>query len=108
MAKDLPANSAPASAASLVEPRLVELLFQTAGLWEIVTEKRLALPSTLRALRILRPSNKAEGRLFALVRRESDASFSGRVVDEAGTVFVEIAGYATVTLEEGRSLPTAD
>jgi hypothetical protein len=108
MAKDLPANSAPPSAASLVEPRLVELLFQTAGLWEIVTERRLALPSTLRSLRVLRPSDKAEGRLFALVRREADASFKGSVVDEAGTVFVEIAGYTTVTLEEGRSLPGTD
>ena len=106
MARDLPANSAPPDAASLVEPRLIELLFQTAGIWQIATEKRLALPSTLRSLRVLRPADKAEGRLFALVRREDDASFSASVVDETGAVFIEIGGYTTVTLEEGRSLPS--
>ena len=106
MARDLPANSAPPDAASLVEPRLIELLFQTAGIWQIATEKRLALPSTLRWLHLLRPADKAEGRLFALVRREDDASFSASVVDETGAVFVEIGGYTTVTLEEGRSLPS--
>jgi hypothetical protein len=98
MARDLPANSAPAEAASLVEP-----LFQTAGIWEIVTESRLALP---RAVRSLRAADKAEGWLWAQVRREDDATFTARVVDDAGTIFVEFEGYATVTFEEGRRLPS--
>jgi hypothetical protein len=104
MATGLPADTSPPTAALLVEPRLVELCFQTAGLWEIVREKRLALPQSLATLRVPRRADEATGRLWAEVRRQADGAFTARVVDEAGRVFVELEGYRTVTLDEGRSL----
>jgi hypothetical protein len=102
MEPGLPADTDP-PARLLTEPRLVELCFQTAGLWEIVKEKRLALPQSLRSLRILGHASEAEGGLWALVTRQRDGAFTARVVDEAGRVFVELDDYRTVTLE-GRSL----
>jgi NAD(P)-dependent dehydrogenase (short-subunit alcohol dehydrogenase family)/3-hydroxymyristoyl/3-hydroxydecanoyl-(acyl carrier protein) dehydratase len=104
MATGLPADTVPATAALLVEPRLVELCFQTAGLWEIVSDKRLALPQRVGALRVHRRAAESTGPLWAEVRRQPDGAFTARVVDEAGRVFIELDGYRTVTLEEGPSL----
>jgi NAD(P)-dependent dehydrogenase (short-subunit alcohol dehydrogenase family) len=107
LARGLPPHTAPPTAAELVQPRLVELCFQTAGLWEITRERRLALPSALRAVRLLRASGPASRRrLWAVAERQPDGSFTTRVVDDSGEVLLELVGYTTVTLEEGRSLPT--
>ena len=103
MAHDLPPAVSPPQAAAVMEPRLVELCFQTAGLWEIVHDRRLALPSALGALRVRRHVGNGE-RLWAQVRREPDGAFSARVVDDLGEVFVELDGYRTVPFEENRAL----
>ena len=44
-AGELPADHEPASQPTEIAPRLIELCFQTAGVWELATEGRMALPT---------------------------------------------------------------
>ena len=106
MAPGLPPNAAPASAASLAAPRLLELCFQTAGIWELSRWRRLALPASVDRVRVFHGEDDADGRrLFALVTaRGAGSSFDARVVDEEGRVFVEVTGYRTVPFREGVTL----
>ena len=108
MARDLPAATTPESAQLLMEPRLVELCFQTAGLWEIATRQVLALPMAIGSLRVFRAAEESgRKRLWALVQaRDGGSRFDVRVVDDSGALYVELEGYRTVTFEEGRSLPS--
>ena len=53
LAEHLPADQAPADAATLLGPRLEELCFQVAGLWEAGREGRLALPAHVDRLSVL-------------------------------------------------------
>ena len=106
LARDLPPNAEPPTAASLLAPRLVELCFQTAGLWEVSTKERLALPAGLASVRVFRGEEDAgDARLWAVAKTGDDgASFDVHVVDEHGSVFVELLGYRTVALEGRVSL----
>ncbi len=99
--RDLPPNADPPGAASLVAPRLLELCFQTAGIWEVSAKKHLALPAALTSVRVFGGEEDAKAkRLWAVVTaHDGGASFDARVVDEAGNVFVELLGYRTVPLE---------
>ncbi len=42
--KDLPGNHDPSDRPTLMAPRLIELCFQTAGLWEMGVHGRMGLP----------------------------------------------------------------
>ncbi len=44
LAKNLPGNHHPFELPTLMEPRLIELCFQTAGLWEMGAQDRMGLP----------------------------------------------------------------
>jgi hypothetical protein len=107
MAGELPPNSEPASAEALLAPRLVELCFQTAGIWEVKTKRRLALPAGIASILVHRSEKDASGkRLYAVVEARQDGeSFDAKVLDETGRVFVEVDGYRTVVFEEDRELP---
>jgi acyl transferase domain-containing protein/NADP-dependent 3-hydroxy acid dehydrogenase YdfG len=104
MADGLPPDTAPASAMTLAEPRLVELCFQTAGLWELVQEARLALPHRLGSVRVRARAAEATGRVWAVVRHLPEGGFAAQVVDDAGRVLLDLDGYRTVTLEGSRNL----
>jgi hypothetical protein len=106
MADNLPPNTAPGDVASLMAPRLIELCFQTAGVWEIATKGVMALPLAIGAVTIYREPEAAEGRrLYALVRAmEGGASFDAQVLDEAGSIYVDLHGYRTVQLPGSVSL----
>jgi hypothetical protein len=95
-AADLPADRVP-SGEALKEPRLVELCFQTAGVWEIGTTGAMALP--MRVGRLV-PSDGREpaGGARAVVTPGEDGSFRAAVVDEAGTVLLQLEGYRTIGL----------
>jgi 3-hydroxymyristoyl/3-hydroxydecanoyl-(acyl carrier protein) dehydratase len=105
MAEGLPPDTAPADAEHVTEPRLLELCFQTAGVWEIASLGTMGLPTGLHSVRFHRPAAEASGkRLYALVEaRDRDRAFDGRVVDSDGRVYVELEGYRTVTLPGARS-----
>ncbi|MBE2267274.1 MAG: SDR family NAD(P)-dependent oxidoreductase [Anaerolinea sp.] len=96
MRADLPPNSLPADAAALLNPRLVELLFQTAGVWQIQTNGAMALPMAVEAVTAHAIPDGSE-RLYGVVETVGDA-FNGLVVGESGTVYVSLKGYKTVAL----------
>ncbi|NDJ59880.1 MAG: SDR family NAD(P)-dependent oxidoreductase, partial [Chloroflexi bacterium] len=100
MAEHLPANSDPEDVASLLAPRLIELCFQTAGIWEMRTKGRMALPLAIGSVTAYRqPEDAAGQRLYAVITSVNDGeSFDAQVVDSEGRVFVTMTGYRTVAL----------
>jgi hypothetical protein len=105
-ADGLGANASPADAAAVTAPRLLELLFQAAGLWLLAKRETMALPTSLERARFYRqPEEAKDKRLYALVDvREDGAAFDGLVVDEKGLVYAEVVAYRTVSLPERRTL----
>jgi hypothetical protein len=105
LAPDLPALTQPAGAANLMAPRLVELCLQTAGIWELKTKARMALPEAISSVAVWCDPKKAgevQGRLMAMVKTTGDGGqFDAQVVDEQGLVYVELKGYKTVSLPVG-------
>jgi len=106
LARDLPANSVPKGAETAIAPRLLELLFQAAGLWLLVQRETMALPTSFdQAVFVRRSEVPREGRLYATVEAQSDGqTFDARVVDEKGRVYVELLGYRTVALPGRRTI----
>ncbi|HXP21783.1 MAG TPA: SDR family oxidoreductase, partial [Streptosporangiaceae bacterium] len=97
LAEQLPPDRAPAADPTVTEPRLVELCFQTVGIWDVGQAGRLALPGHADLIRMVRRP-KGDGPLFALVHPASDGSFDCRVVDSAGDVLIRIDGYRSTPL----------
>jgi hypothetical protein len=74
---------------------------QTAGVWEIGKTGVLALPTAIERAVVHRlPAEN--GRLYAEIEPRQagtdDLSFDGRVVDEAGNLYLEVQGYRTARL----------
>jgi acyl transferase domain-containing protein/acyl carrier protein len=102
MADGLPGNHHPSGLPTLMSPRLIELCFQTAGIWEIGTTSRMGLPLHLNQVSWLRAPQSAEGRLYAVVTPDPDkGTFDAEVVDEAGNRYVRVGGYRTVAIPNG-------
>jgi NAD(P)-dependent dehydrogenase (short-subunit alcohol dehydrogenase family) len=99
LAAGLPSNTDPADAASVMAPRLIELCFQTAGVWDIKTTGTMALPLGLASVTAYRQPEEADGRLYAIVRAlDGGEAYDAQVVDERGNVYVTLKGYRTVDL----------
>ena len=99
MAKNLPSNHVPPEKPTLMAPRLIELCFQTSGLWEMSALGRLGLPQYIDRVSLLRSPDLAEGDLYAVVTPKPDqGSFDAEVVDAAGNQYVQMRGYRTVAL----------
>jgi hypothetical protein len=105
-ARDLGPNTSPKGVDTVSAPRLLELLFQAAGLWLLAQKETMALPTGLdRAVFVRRSEVPKEGRLYAEVEvRDDGQAFDALVVDEKGRVYVELLGYRTVALPERRTL----
>ncbi len=81
-------------------PLLIELCFQTAGLWEIGTTGILALPRSIGNL-MLYPQPVNGVAIYAEVKPhvcDGNLSFDARVVDAKGHVFLELTNYQTSQL----------
>lgn len=103
-AADLPANHEPSDQPTQTSPRLIELCFQAAGLWEAGREGRLALPTHVsRAVVHGEQGEAAEGPLTVTATEGADG-FDCVVTDASGNVLVRLAGYRTVALPQ----PLAD
>ena len=104
MAENLLPNAAPVEGAGaapeLMAPRLIELCFQTAGVYEMATAGVMALPLAIGSVTTYRQPEQAGGsRLYALVTPvEGGAAFDAQVVDDAGNLYVDLHGYRTVQL----------
>ncbi|HET6439602.1 MAG TPA: SDR family oxidoreductase, partial [Anaeromyxobacter sp.] len=97
----LPPNAKDPEAPELVAPRLVELCFQTAGVFEISRRHTFGLPAGVESLRFYRAPAKPRGRLFAEVRARNGAdTFDAHVVDGEGNVLLELSGYRTISLPQ--------
>ena len=97
---NLPANHEPAERPTIASPRLIELCFQTAGLWELAAAGRMGLPYRIDEVMIQLPDADAKKALYAVVRPGRDGAFDARIVDERGSVHLTLRGYRTMQLPD--------
>ncbi len=88
---DLPGDRTPATTSLSAAPRLVELCFQAAGLWQAGRDGQLALPRSVDRLTVL--DADAGGDLYAVARQTGEDSFDARVVSPDGRIVVRLEGY---------------
>jgi len=99
MSKSLPENHRPATLPTLIGPRLIELCFQTAGVWEMGVLGRMGLPWQIDRVRLFGPRELSEDRLYAIVTPDPvRGSFDAQVVSVSGTCYLELRGYRTVAV----------
>ncbi len=101
LAENLPPNMNPADAPELLAPRLIELCFQTAGVWQIRQRQTMALPLGIGAVSVYRQEREVvDGRrLYAIVESiNGGEEFNAQVVDTEGAVYLTLTGYKTVSL----------
>ncbi|MGZ4530479.1 MAG: polyketide synthase dehydratase domain-containing protein, partial [Mycobacterium sp.] len=82
----------------LIGPRLVELCFQTVGLFEAGTDAVLALPLHVDAVRLNGKPMERAG-LVATARPDGHGGFDCMVHDD-GRLVLRVDGYRTVPLPE--------
>jgi acyl transferase domain-containing protein len=96
----LPPNHQPADRQTLMEPRLIELCFQTAGVGELGMHGRMALPLRVDRVAAFRPAGDTP--LYAVTRTVGpDGAVDAVVVDLEGNVYVALSGYRTIELPGG-------
>ena len=93
----------PADLPTVLAPRLVELCFQTAGLWEAGRTGRLGLPAHVERVLVVGspPPDGATGRVYAVARpvpAGDGEAFDCTVLDGDGRVILRVEGYRTVAL----------
>ncbi len=101
LAQPLPALFNSPEAVALTAPRLLELCFQTAGVVEIGSTRKLGLPSSIEEIRIHHGANDSAPRTAQVerARRNGDGlEFNATVRDDSGTVLLELRGYRTSAL----------
>ena len=99
----LPADHRPAGRTELASPRLIELFFQTAGMWEIGRNNRFGLPRHVDRVVLYGARDTLDTsttRAVAMVE-EGEGDFGGRLVDDAGNLLLEVHGYRTIELPGG-------
>jgi NAD(P)-dependent dehydrogenase (short-subunit alcohol dehydrogenase family) len=79
-----------------IAPRVIELAFQTAAVWEIAEHQRLALPRSVARISLGTTPPGVSARATVAVRTPS--TFDVDVVDGAGAVLARLEGYETVEL----------
>ena len=97
----LPVHHVPASQSLALAPRLIELCFQTAGIWEMAVCRRMGLPRAVAAVKLYRQPGPAAGPLYAIVMPDATGeSFDAVVLDRAGACYLRLTGYRTVVFQE--------
>ncbi|MGE5222611.1 MAG: SDR family NAD(P)-dependent oxidoreductase [Omnitrophica WOR_2 bacterium] len=100
----LPPDSYPEKAGWLLSPRLIELCFQTVGIWELATKGCMALPAGLESVSFYPPDEQdqvlpGDKPLYALVEAiDGGKHFLAQVVDESGQIYVRLSGYRTIVV----------
>jgi len=101
LAFDLPDHHHPGDQPLAIAPRLIELCFQTAGLWEMAVKHRMGLPRHVDCVWLHPTPAPANGPLYAVVTPDpAGDSFDAYVVDAAGMRYLHLSGYRTVTFRE--------
>jgi hypothetical protein len=84
-----------------VAPRLIELCFQTAGVWELGMLGRMGLPQRVHQVSLFQSQNAAASRLYAVVTPdEVRGTFDAEVLDQKGNCYLRLTGYQTVALSD--------
>jgi acyl transferase domain-containing protein/acyl carrier protein len=95
LALDLPPDHEPPGQPMEMAPRLIELCFQTAGVYELGTAGRMALPTHVD--RVTSFAGEVSGPVWAVVRpRDGHDGVDAEVVDDSGRVRVRLEGYRTI------------
>jgi acyl transferase domain-containing protein/acyl carrier protein/NAD(P)-dependent dehydrogenase (short-subunit alcohol dehydrogenase family) len=100
----LPANHQPEDRTTAADPRLIELCFQTAGLYELAGKSKMGLPYQIGSVEFFEPPVAAKGHLRAAVTATGDDRFDAQVVDDDGRVYLRLKGYRTMDMPD----PVAD
>ena len=100
MARNLPGNHHPPDLPTVMSPRLIELCFQSAGLWELAVQGQLGLPQHVDEVCVLRSPELAAGPLYAVVTPQP-SQFDVEVLDANGNIYLQLKGYRTVALPKG-------
>jgi hypothetical protein len=100
MRSDLPPFTSQ-SDSMLTSPLLVELILQTAGIWEAGSTGVMALPRSIARMTLHRPQT-IEAPLYAEVRpgstKKGELFFDARVLDGDGRLYLELEDYRTSAL----------
>jgi acyl transferase domain-containing protein/NAD(P)-dependent dehydrogenase (short-subunit alcohol dehydrogenase family)/acyl carrier protein len=96
----LPANHEPKEAPVLTQPRLIELCFQTASMWELVNEQRMGLPYRIEKVCVLGLPPENGARLFSVVKPSENGGFEAFIADVSGRIYFEVHGYQTMQLPD--------
>ena len=82
---------------TVIGPRLIELCFQTAGLWEMAAQHRMGLPWQVQDVSWLRaPDLTDHHAYYALVTpHPAEGTFDAEVVDAEGNRYLRLDGYRT-------------
>ena len=97
MAEDLPPAHEPSDRPTELQPRLVELGFQTAGLAEIAETGRLGLPFHVDRVEWFGTGSGNRQRFVALARHQGEG-FDIDIAGRDGRVAVRLRGYRTAPL----------
>jgi hypothetical protein len=97
MAKGLPANHLPSELPTVLAPRLIELCFQTAGVWEMGVQGRMGLPLHIDRVSFFLSAPEFDAtRWYAVVTPDPvRGSFDAEVVDAKGNRYLQLSGYRT-------------
>ncbi|MBL8931085.1 MAG: SDR family NAD(P)-dependent oxidoreductase, partial [Kineosporiaceae bacterium] len=101
LADPLPDNHRPVEQQTVTGPRLSELCFQAAGLFQAAGTGELALPAAVGAVQLVCDPNHVGGGLHAVLRSrggEGPPVFDGHVADRDGRVVLRMTGYRTIAL----------
>jgi NAD(P)-dependent dehydrogenase (short-subunit alcohol dehydrogenase family) len=100
LAQPLPPNQDPVDQPLLIAPRLIELCFQTAGLWLAGRYQQLGLPSRIGRVQLMgRADRRTDDQpRWATAEEVDDDTFSCAVVDGDGNVILTLEDYRTVQL----------
>jgi hypothetical protein len=83
-------------------PRLIELCFQTAGVWELGLRGQMGLPQRVGQVSFLQEPKLSDQRFYAVVIPDPvGGSFDAEVLDEKGNCYLRLKGYRTVALSDG-------
>jgi hypothetical protein len=96
LAPDLPPDHEPPGQPTEVAPRLIELCFQTAGVWELGTDGRMGLPTHVDRVTRFAADEAGDGVLAVVTPRDGGADAD--VIDGSGRLLVRLEGYRTTQL----------
>jgi len=95
MTKDLPNNHFPAEQPTIAAPRLIELCFQTSGVWEMGSQGLMGLPKHIDKVSFFGARELTTERLYAIVTRNPERGFDAEVIDSQGNCYLRMIGYDT-------------